>query len=109
MDKKRVRMKTFEHDGATYTIGALTFNQVREFFGDGKKSKVIEVAAASLQAGEPEENWTAEAVEDAFDPAAFQLLLDDIWAFNGLGPRTAPVGESPAADSTSSNSAAESS
>ncbi|MGO9641316.1 MAG: hypothetical protein ACLP1Y_08445 [Candidatus Acidiferrales bacterium] len=105
MEKKRIRVKKFEHDGASYTIGALSFKQVRELFGEGKKSPLIELAAASLQAGEPDENWTVETIKEAFDPIGFQLLVDDISEFNGLGLEK-PEGGSPAADSTSSSSAA---
>lgn len=109
MPAGRVAKKTFEHDGVSYTLGRLSYKQVEDFFGGGKKAKFLEVAAASLTNGEGGEPWTDERVQDEFDPQIFDLMMSDIDDFNKLGWKVKKdAGETPAADSTSSKSVAES-
>jgi len=81
--QKRVRVKTFEHDGLRYTIGALSFGQVERYFGEGRKPQVGDVVLASLQSGEPEAGWTLDKIKESFDLLGFSFLVRDIGELNG--------------------------
>ena len=104
---RRVTRKLFEHEGSSYTLGRLSFEQ-KEKVGSAVIQK-NELVLISLQNGEPDENWTVEKIKTEFDEVGFDFMFADVIEFNGIKWKVVAPGEEQAAESTSSNSVAESS
>lgn len=95
-----VRRKTFALDGASVTVAALTMDQARAAFAEGKTSTRADIVALCLNNarvnGEPE--WSTARIQQEMDPIFFQRLYDEIIDFCGLKPEETEPGE-PAAPS----------
>lgn len=103
-----MRVKQVEYDGSKHTFGELTFKQVTDFFGEGKKASPMEVVSAALNNALPPDatQWTKERVIEEMGSIEFELLKNDVLAYSEL-QLTPALGEAPAAESTSASSAAE--
>jgi hypothetical protein len=109
-----MRKKNVEFDGASFTIGALTFQQVEDYTADqpsGERNEIIIKNADliclglnnALPADAPAEaKWTPERCKKELDPVLFwRLLPEEIMKFSGLTPKLPDAkpkpGEVPAA------------
>ncbi|HKS95319.1 MAG TPA: hypothetical protein VJV74_04205 [Terriglobia bacterium] len=106
-----MRKKTVNYDGAEFTFGALTLEQVETLLApkDGEKTVTYRVADLIVEAlnnaqnGNGAEPWTVERLRHECDLICFQNLHRDIRAFSGLPLLDkAPPGEAPATSEPSS-------
>lgn len=93
-----MRTKTIEMDGAKFIIGALSIEQVENFFADGKPRLKIDLVCMGLNnARNGDAEWTPERAKKELDYVIYERLHQEIIDFTGLklDPK-APPGEAPA-------------
>jgi hypothetical protein len=89
-------IKTERIGDKEFTFGELSYVQIREFFGGGKKAVMAEVMLASMNNANPETPWTRESLEEHVGGRATEKALTEaIVTFSEL--ELAKPGEAPAA------------